>query len=454
MYELAADRGSLARGGLAPREPGSRSCRLARSHRLASGSFLRERRSRTRRNLPESVLHTAWRRTGAASGSIAGRDGHRYRVIYPGRPADGAGPDFRDAILLRDDGKRIHGHVELHVRSGDWKLHGHAEDRAYNGVVLHVVGEESGAAAEAPAGLRIPLLVLRRFEVQASDGPDPGLSRMDRGDAISAGHTASALPLPMLDMDAAGDLWFAGRSHAFSLEIASRGADQALWAGALECLGYPANKKGFRQLADRLDWQLAARLLESHGEPGLIDVLLWAGGFSERPAQAPLLSGRRPEWRARYGRPANDPRRRIPAAAAWASCWSAPGGPAESFVEVVRATSRPADLAQLFMVSSDSPRSAPVGRSRARDIVVNLLLTAVHAIANARGDASLARRAKRLFDAHPLLSMNSITREASLILKSRGLDGAPRTARQQQGLIHIYRISVASQRSEDQLPLL
>lgn len=417
---------------------------LDRTNSLLS---IREGKPRRSRDFPEMLLHAAWQRAGSKSATLTGRDGHSYRVIYSGRPADGAGPDFRDAVLLRDDGVRLHGHVEVHVRSSDWNSHGHATDSAYNGVVLHVVGEEFGPPIHTPSGIRIPLLVLdRKFVEPELASAEPVMPR------------PSSIPLPLMDMAAAGDAWFRNRVHAYLLEIADE-PEQALWEGALECLGYPSNKKGFRQLATRLPWRLVTEAAEPVTEAEFEQLFNWAAGFGIKPVGAPSLArDKSPEWRARHGRPANSPRVRLSAAAKWARSWCQLGGPSETFIRAVKSARGPGDLAAVFLVSpgqrEGKRKIAPLGVSRARDIVVNHMLPAVYALATANGDRKLAGRAKQLFDTHPLLASNSITRETARLLVARGVNGKPGTARDQQGLMHIYRMAVASQRTEGQLPLL
>lgn len=407
---------------------------------------IRESRLHSGEKFAETLLHVVWRRVGAASATVTGRDGHRYTVIYPGRPADGAGPDFRDAVLLRDDGLRMHGHVEVHVRSSDWHRHGHTSDGAYNGVVLHVVGEESGPPIDTPSGIRIPLLVLdRKFvEQQAALCETPK-------------SLPSSVPLPELDMSVAGDEWFRNRVHGYALQI-SGDPDQVIWEGALECLGYPANKKGFRQLAARLNWATVSNWMGQREKTGSgvepAAMFEWAAGFRPRPEGAPAIAGKAPEWRARHGRPANSPKSRLRAASAWVQRWQASGGPSQAFLHAVKQAKSPGELSSLLFVQPEHGKTASLGLSRARDIVVNHLLPVVHALADSEGDSKLADHAKRLFDAHPLLSSNSITREASRLLQAREANGKPRTAREQQGLIHIYRMAVSSQRPEQQLPLL
>lgn len=390
------------------------------------------------------------------------RDGHSYRVIYPGRPADGAGPDFRDAVLLRDDGKRVHGHVEIHVRTTDWHGHGHTHDPAYNGVVLHVALEDGGNPVDTPSGLRIPLLVLGRQQVRARAGRKDKASSSalpaglpDERDS-GAAHHIHALPLPTLDMAAAGDEWFRNRSHAYRLQFKASGVEQALWEGALECLGYPTNKKGFRQLAARLSWAAALTQLRNCTTEELEALFEWAAGFAPGPERANgiSLTGRKPEWNRRSGRPANSPRARLKAVAAWAIRWRTAQSLSSGFVEAVKKAEAAGKLGELFVVRGEDSKTAPLGPSRARDIVVNHLLPSVHALATGRGDRRLARRAEMLFKEHPKLSSNTITREASLLLAARGVNSRPSSAREQQGLIHIYRTATASQRGEEQLPLV
>ncbi len=92
--------------------------------------------------LPERYLAKLWRSKGGHR--LRTVDGRRVRVLYPGRPAPGHGPDFRDA-LLELDGAPLRGDVEIHRRPADWMAHGHHLNPAFHGVVLHVVGHPGGA---------------------------------------------------------------------------------------------------------------------------------------------------------------------------------------------------------------------------------------------------------------------------------------------------------------------
>src|SRR5690242_21573690 len=80
----------------------------------------------------------AWR-----GATLSAETGETYALVFEGRRGGGAGPDFRDAVLARADGARLYGDVELHLRAGAWRAHGHSRDARYNGVVLHVVVRKS-----------------------------------------------------------------------------------------------------------------------------------------------------------------------------------------------------------------------------------------------------------------------------------------------------------------------
>ncbi|EPR65819.1 DUF2851 family protein [Cyclobacterium qasimii] len=68
------------------------------------------------------------------------------------------GPDFKEAEISLS-GIRHFGHVEIHLRTSDWKSHHHQTDHAYNAVVLHVVWQHD-VEVKRKDGTLIPTLVL------------------------------------------------------------------------------------------------------------------------------------------------------------------------------------------------------------------------------------------------------------------------------------------------------
>ncbi len=284
--------------------------------------------------LSEAILQAAWRRAGERRLTLTGRDGRTYRVLYPGRPAPGRGPDFLDAILERDDGVRLSGDIEAHVRPAGWRGHGHSADRRYNGVMFHVTLHPGDAASVTESGRPVPLLVLGPSNVGGMaaagqtgkpptragraaprvDSPgrahSPGDSPAARGRAaVEPGPAPSGLqarpappPIPFMDLGAAGDQRFMARSSGFEIEARRAGPDQALYAAVMECLGYPRNRGAFRKLAGRISWGALSADLPPGAETAETEArLLWAAGFGPNPGQAavpPRPSPGPPAWRS------------------------------------------------------------------------------------------------------------------------------------------------------------
>ncbi len=114
--------------------------------------------------LPERLLAQLWRRSQGRK--LRTTDGRRLSVIYPGRPAPGHGPDFRDA-LVELDGQQVAGPVEVHRTPAAWAAHGHRTDPAYHDVILHVVGREHPEAQGAERELPTVVLDGRAAEATA-----------------------------------------------------------------------------------------------------------------------------------------------------------------------------------------------------------------------------------------------------------------------------------------------
>ena len=121
-------------------------------------------------------------------------------------------------------------------------------------------------------------------------------------------------------------------------------------------------------------------------------------------------------------------------------------GPAQGLESDVRNLS-PGRLTKSLVV----PKA--IGAGRAADMVVNVLLPFFGAYAGFRGSWQLYERCTELYRAYPRLADNEVTREMRRLLGDEAVATAIAGAREQQGLMHVYRrIAVDSQTSADERP--
>ncbi len=412
----------------------------------------------------EDALASLWSRAHTLVDALVTRDGRRLRVVYPGRQSAAAGPDFRDAVLLTEDGKSLSGDVELHTEAPGWYSHAHHTDPNYNGVVLHVVFLPKGhESTSLQSGMSAPVAALDisgvafHTALDASQ-PLPTLRIFDDDVGIDVDICEA--------LDAAGDARFLAKSKGFAMDMQRSDADEVVYLALMDALGYASNRKPFRTLAQRVPYRSLAAL---RTEPpsvrlaALKAMLLGASGLMRRLERIcpdedavelrrmrrhlrKVRAVRQSDWRLFRLRPANHPLRRIVGAAHIL----------ERCLDRGVAATLAGDLLDGGVRALSKRLEAPpyIGRGRARDMLVNVALPFLHAYASAgvrlphraHKDAgmddmdALRQVARDCYAAHPALQENEITREMRRIC---GIDRKVRLkARQQQGLMHLYNTRV------------
>ncbi|MBP5528250.1 MAG: DUF2851 family protein [Bacteroidales bacterium] len=135
--------------------------------------------------MTEAFLQYVWQHQ-LLQGELVTTDGLPVVVARPGVLNHDAGPDFFDARVRIGDTLWA-GNLEVHVKSSDWNLHRHTNDRAYDNVVLHVVYQ-----CDTPVTLhdcrQLPTLELRRNIADAL---------WDNYDALQ--HPPAEMPIPCMD---------------------------------------------------------------------------------------------------------------------------------------------------------------------------------------------------------------------------------------------------------------
>lgn len=87
----------------------------------------------------ERLLHYVWKHKLYLPETLVTTEGLPVTVFDAGIPNTDAGPDFFNAKIKLGDTLWA-GNVEIHDKASDWLRHHHDTDKAYDSVVLHLVG--------------------------------------------------------------------------------------------------------------------------------------------------------------------------------------------------------------------------------------------------------------------------------------------------------------------------
>ncbi|HEY8993276.1 MAG TPA: DUF2851 family protein [Lacunisphaera sp.] len=205
--------------------------------------------------IAERVVQKIWLRRDFDQSALQLHDGRVLTIRTPGTWNLLGGPDFREARLVID-GLPVIGDIEVHFHVSDWWAHGHADDRAYDNVVLHVVLFPSAAgesAARRGDGREIPTLVLlpwlhRSLEEHASDDALEGITARDAAERIAELAALPRTELNALLLRQAEARWKL-KQHFAALRIRKLGWTGAAHHTALEILGYRHNRAAMLTVA-------------------------------------------------------------------------------------------------------------------------------------------------------------------------------------------------------------
>lgn len=88
--------------------------------------------------MKEEYLHLIWKLKRLPFHLMKLTNGQEFTLKSTGIYNLESGPDFFDGEIIIDS-ICWRGNIEIHVKSSDWNLHKHQNDRAYDNVILHVV---------------------------------------------------------------------------------------------------------------------------------------------------------------------------------------------------------------------------------------------------------------------------------------------------------------------------
>lgn len=402
----------------------------------------------------ETELAQAWREGWWLGNEWTTTEGQRFRVIYPGYSGLSWGPDFRRAAILQQ-GKKVKGDIEFHVRSREWVEHGHHRDLAYNGVILHIVWEDDmpGPTLTSSGG-RVPV-----FKVNGLL-QNTGLKRS----LPCCNPAISGSPELLRNILARqGKQRFLDKAALAYQSFESNGAEEALYRGILQAMGYSENKHPFYELACRLPFQAMRKRvsgLKKEKRRDCIQELYLA--YSGLPAERPGLSEtypsnpalyfshavipetclKRSAWRFYGLRPANQPARRLMAASSLMARYLDEGlihGVVRSITNLETGERYPHRwlMVEGNKESLNSSRKASLlGRGRALLIVVNVILPFAWALGKKEGNNCLRRRALDLFRRCPSTGDNIVIRHFRRLWGLR----LKLSACEEQGLLRLEKV--------------
>jgi hypothetical protein len=340
-------------------------------------------------------------------------DGRTVEVIQPGFWNHAGGPDFDRAVLRfsksgRPDEQLTIGHVEVHLRPGDWHAHGHDTDIAYENTVLHIVWETPGSKSFFPATAsfrRVPQVVLGRQLVAPWSELRPLCASLLRGPLPGAVPGRCSAELAGLSGDemaallrAAGLFRLRQKARRWFWRRKIAGPQQVLFEALAEALGFHANQIPMRLVAQRLPWKKlrglepVPRLAHLFGLSGFLPGEraerlpsdsrgwmreLWEIWWKVR-ASLDYAQMSRTHWRLSGLRPLNRPERRLAALAHLVPrvgnlLAALEAHDADRFADLLTAVRDP--FWEKHATLNGAPMAAParlIGEERVRDMLTNI----------------------------------------------------------------------------------
>jgi hypothetical protein len=423
---------------------------------------------------PERLLQSIWRHQCLRRDQLKTADGKTVRVLHPGFASVEGGPDFRGAVIQIGDAAPRSGDVEIDLRVGGWRAHGHDRNPNFQNVLLHVVWKDARPMPNAPPVLPLSHSLdapLGELELWLENESPRVLPENLRGQCCMVLRELDETRQSKI-LDSAARVRFQAKAGQFRARARHAGWEQALWEGLFRALGYKHNVWPMQNLAEsRLRWAngansafvLQARLL---GISGLLPAeltragksadgyvrRLWDCWWREREGFSDCVLPRS-VWKFHGLRPANHPQRRLALVAHWIAsgnlvqkleCWCAAGLPDKSLL---------VSLCKIFEAERDefwswhwTFRSARLkkpqpllGAARVTDLAVNVILPWLWTRAAEGKSEKLQRVIEHRYFAWPPAGDNSVLRLARQRLLGVGQSRALQSAAAQQGLIQITR---------------
>src|SRR6056297_1832026 len=219
----------------------------------------------------EKDIYRAWLEGNYKKSHLQTLSGESVSIVSPGKRNELEGPDFYDAMVIIGD-QLMRGKVEIHRLNREWYEHGHHQDDNYNDVVLHVVTHSQKEQDIITANdKKLPVLVLEEYDI-------PALKYKPCQDWSDVNSTAV-----LSIMDEYGTQRFNRKSLILKSDITDKDAEEVLYAGIHDVLGYSKNRPAFAELSKHLPikrvYEILNELQENRKIPGLEAIFLGTAGL-------------------------------------------------------------------------------------------------------------------------------------------------------------------------------
>lgn len=434
--------------------------------------------------ITEEILHRIWDGE-YLIGELETSDGREIEILYHGQRNPDTGPDFKDA-LIKIEGALTRGDVEVHTHASNWRAHNHHLDPRYNNVILHAVmwAEKKECEAIKENGQRVPTLILSRYLDESFLNLQQKLiAPISQHCPLSENEEEEIIKV----VERWGEERLRLKAERFRGEKRGHSWDQLLYQGMMEALGYSKNQLPFLRLARRLPIETIFQAIQDKPEEEALEIaqalLFGAAGLlqvenlveketilylyrlrdiweklNHRLQIQPLRAN---EWQFFRLRPLNFPTRRL-GGVSYLMVRFAEGGIHKKIAGIIRGLAKNinfliSELERIFTCKatgywethyrfeegerrkSFSQSPALIGRERAREIVLNVVLPIFLLYAWETEEGELRNLVKEVYRRYPKLADNKIIRTMTQRLFGEKRARLITNAHRQQGLIHMYK---------------
>lgn len=450
--------------------------------------------------IAEHLIFQLWQKNYFSTIPIQTVDGRSVTILSTGILNQDSGPDFKN-ISIKVEDQIFQGDLEIHRAPGDWYTHQHHADPNYNNVVMHLV---IGAFTPHEPPVRLNRLevdvqvfteispeqfdyLAKKFKINMKNSSQQFFCQLSQTD--------TGFKLQFIDH--MGRQRLEAKAYRFSEQRVSSSWNQILYVGIMEALGYSKNQIPFRKLAQLLPFEALMREFQhaANANPLFKPLALLLGVAGLLPSQDPSFDWKKvkdeetrdyvttleaiwgnyadrlglnvmgkDEWQFFRMRPNNFPTRRL-AGASLILRQFIDGGILEKLLKLTEGMQdKPSSLIKeferLFTCKTDGYWATHylldnkpddlagdttvtlIGKDRAREIVVNIVLPVMLAYAREIENSALNIQIMQLYRQYPKISSNSVIKKMSHLLfaPQHKMNELISTAMKQQGLIHLYKL--------------